>query len=91
MSTKEIESLYYKVCKLQRLLGSLPGEPELVAEVVSSLEDSQVQPEDCHAPYFEYHPSWRSLDSKGDTTATEDLNLEEPPELGLEVTCLGKR
>ena len=43
--------------------------------------------EDCHAPCFEYHPSWRSLESKGDVVATEDLNLEEPPELGLEVTC----
>ena len=44
-------------------------------------------PEDCLAPYFEYHPTWRSLDSEGDMVATEDLNLEEPPELGPEVTC----
>ena len=43
--------------------------------------------EDCHTPYFEYHPSQRSLDSEGDTAATEDLNLEEPLELGPEVTC----
>ena len=41
MDRKEIESLYYKVYKLQRLPGSPPGEPELVAEVVSSLEDCQ--------------------------------------------------
>ena len=34
----------------------------------------QVWPEDCHAPYFEYHPSWRSSESKGDTAAAEDLN-----------------
>ena len=47
----------------------------------------QVQLEDCHAPYFEYHPSQRSSKSKGDAVATEDLNLEEPPELGPEVTC----
>ena len=40
-SRKEIESLYYKVYKLQRLPGSPPGEPELVAEVVSSLEVHQ--------------------------------------------------
>ena len=36
---KEIKSLYYEVYKLQRLPGFPPGEPELVAEVVSSLED----------------------------------------------------
>ena len=41
MKKKEIESLYYKVYKLQRLPGSPPREPELVAEVVSSLEDCQ--------------------------------------------------
>ena len=40
-SRKEIESLYYEVYKLKRLLGSPPREPELVAEVVSSLEDCQ--------------------------------------------------
>ena len=183
-SRKEIKSLYYEVYKLQRLLGSPPGEPELTAEVVFSLEDHQgwdrsktpqmmkeanladvwpqgagplgegrdasvdrslteareahqkalamaatleeeiewlscpltrswseawahsqsrdchrcrsrgwmrryhqVWPEDCHAPCFEYCPSWRSLESEGDVAATEDLNLEEPLELGLEVTC----
>ena len=47
----------------------------------------QVWPEDCCAPYFGYHPSRRSLESEGDVVATEDLNLEEPLELGLEVTC----
>ena len=31
--------LYHEVYKLWRLLGSPPGETELVAEVVSSLED----------------------------------------------------
>ena len=44
-------------------------------------------PEDCHAPYFEYHPSWRGSESKGNVEATEDFNLEESPELGLEVAC----
>ena len=44
-------------------------------------------PEDCHAPYFEYHPPWRGLESKGDAEATEHFNLEEPLELGLKVTC----
>ena len=42
-SRKEIESLYYEVYKLWRLLRSPPGEPELIAEVVSSLEDHQGQ------------------------------------------------
>ena len=47
----------------------------------------QVWPEDCHAPYFEYHPSRRNLESKGEAAATEDPNLEEPLKLVLEVTC----
>ena len=47
----------------------------------------QVQLEDCHAPYFEYHPSQRGSESKGDAEATEDFNLEGPLELGPEVTC----
>ena len=47
----------------------------------------QVWLEDCHAPYFEYHPSQRSSESKGDEVATKDINLKEPPELGPEVTC----
>ena len=38
-SKKEIESLYYEVYKLWRLPESPPGEPELMGEVVSSLED----------------------------------------------------
>ena len=42
-SRKEIESLYYEVYKLWRLLGSPPGELELIVEVVSSLEDHQGQ------------------------------------------------
>ena len=42
-SRQEIESLYYEVYKLWRLPGSPPREPELVAEVVSSLEDCQGQ------------------------------------------------
>ena len=46
-----------------------------------------MQPEDCLAPYFEYHPSRRNLDSRGEVAATEDPDLEEPLELGLEVTC----
>ena len=43
LNRREIESLYYEVYKLQRLPGSPPGEPELMAEVVSSLEDCQGQ------------------------------------------------
>ena len=47
----------------------------------------QVQPEDCHGPYFVYHPSQKSSESKGEVVTPEDLNLEELPELGPEVTC----
>ena len=47
----------------------------------------QVQLEDCCAPYFKYHPSQRGSESEGDVEATEDLNLEDLPELGQEVTC----
>ena len=46
-----------------------------------------MQPEDCHDPYFKYHPSQRSLESEGDAAVTKDLSLEEPLQLGLEVTC----
>ena len=38
-NSQEIESLYYEVYKLWRLPGSLPRELELMAKVVSSLED----------------------------------------------------
>ena len=44
-------------------------------------------PEDCCVPYFDYHPSRKSSESEGEVAATEDLNLEELPELGPEVTC----
>ena len=40
-SKKEIQSLYLKVYKQQRLLGSPPGELELMEEVVSSFNDHQ--------------------------------------------------
>ena len=40
-SREEFKSLYYEVYKLWRLLGSPPGEPGCVAEVLSSLEDCQ--------------------------------------------------
>ena len=46
-----------------------------------------MQPEECHAPYFEYHPSGQSSESRGEVAATEDFNLEELLELGPEVTC----
>ena len=42
-SKEEIQSLYLELYKQQRLLGSPPGEPELVEEVVSSFEDHQGQ------------------------------------------------
>ena len=47
----------------------------------------QMQPEDWHAPYFKYHPPQRNSESGGEEAATKDPNLEEPLELGLEVTC----
>ena len=46
-----------------------------------------MQPEECHASYFKYHPSQSGSESEGDAEATEDLNLEDPLELGPEVTC----
>ena len=47
----------------------------------------QVQPEDCHAPCFKHDPPLRSPESGEEEAATKDLDLGEPPELGLEVTC----
>ena len=46
----------------------------------------QVWLEDCHAPYFEYHPSGRSSESGGEAAASKDLDLEDLPELVPEVT-----
>ena len=42
---EEIQSLYLEVYKQRRLLGSPPGELELMEEVVSSFEDCQGQKE----------------------------------------------
>ena len=42
----------------------------------------QVQPEDCCAPYFKYHPSQRGSESEGNKEAPEDLNLEDPSGVG---------
>ena len=42
----------------------------------------QVQPEDCHAPYFKYHPSQRGSESDGDEKAPKDFNLGDPPDSG---------
>ena len=42
-SKEEIQSLYYEVYKLCRLLGSSPREPELMEVAVSSFEDCQGQ------------------------------------------------
>ena len=47
----------------------------------------QMQSESCLAPYFKYHPSRRNLESSREAMATEDLDLEEPLELGPEVAC----
>ena len=46
-----------------------------------------MQPKDCCAPIFDYHPSRRKLGLGEEGAATEDPDLEEPPELGPEVTC----
>ena len=46
----------------------------------------QTQPESCPAPYFKYNPSRRNSESSREVMATKDADLEEPLELGLEVT-----
>ena len=45
----------------------------------------QVQLEESHAHYFEYHPPWRGPESKEKEEAPVDFDLEAPPELGPEV------
>ena len=45
-----------------------------------------MQPESCPAPYFEYNPSRRNSESGREVMGTKDPDLEEPPELGPEVT-----
>ena len=47
----------------------------------------QVQLEDCHAPYFEKHPSLRVSEPEKDEEAPEEFNLEDLPELRPEVNC----
>ena len=44
-------------------------------------------PEESHAPYFEYHPPWRNLESVVDKEASVDFDLGAPLELGPEVNC----
>ena len=46
-----------------------------------------MQLEDCHAPYFEYHPSQRVSESEGHEEAPENFDLEDPPELRQKVNC----
>ena len=46
----------------------------------------QMQPESYPAPYFEYNPSLRNSESGREVMATKDPDLEEPSELGPEVT-----
>ena len=47
----------------------------------------QVWPDDCHAPYFEYHTPWRGPESEEDKEAPMDFDLEALLELGPEVDC----
>ena len=51
----------------------------------------QIQPENCPAPYFKYHPSRMNLESGREAMATKDPDLEEPLELRPEVTCFLRR
>ena len=46
-----------------------------------------MQQEDCHTPYFKYHPSQRVSESEEDEEAPEEFDLEDPPELKPEVDC----
>ena len=45
-----------------------------------------MQPRGYPAPYFEYNPSRRNSESGREVMATEDPDLEEPPELEPGVT-----
>ena len=47
-SKEELQELYLEVYKLHRLPGSPPGEPALLEEVLSSLEDHQGQEGEGH-------------------------------------------
>ena len=46
-----------------------------------------MQLEERHAPYFEYQPPWRDLESVEDKETPVDFDLGAPPQLGLEVNC----
>ena len=45
-----------------------------------------MQPESCPVLYFKYNPSRRNSESGREVMATEDPDLEEPPELEPGVT-----
>ena len=88
-SRKEIESLYYEVYKLQRLPGSPPGELELVAKVVSSLEDCQGR-EQRETPQTSGEPNSTDIwplrnrnPQRGDASRKEVSLRWEKPTVGL--------
>ena len=98
-SREEFKSLYYEVYKLWRLLGSPPREPELVAEVLSSLEDCQGW-EGGKMPWMTREPNptyvW-PLRSRTPRRGKRDASAEEscwgergPPEGSGYGGCLGR-
>ena len=84
---REIESLYYKVYKLWTLPGSPPGEPELMAEVVSSLEDCQGW-EQRETPHTLGKPKSTGVQTLGNRTPRgRDASKERSPAKVREAHC----
>ena len=78
-SKEEIIYLYLEVYKQQRLPGSLPGEPELTKEVVSSFKDCQRWKEErtpsvtARLQSIDAHPSKSRVPGKRETSIKKSL------------------
>ena len=97
---EEFESLYYEVYKLLRLLGSPPREPELVAQVMSSLEDHWGGREvKCHRQQGSPIPLMSGPQGEGPHEGEEGCLCRKeshwgkrgPPEGSGYGSCLGRR
>ena len=77
MTKEEILSLYLEVYKQQRLPGSLPGEPELMKEVVSS---------------FKGHQGWKEEETSGAAARPQSVDAQPPKSRapGRRETSIGR-
>ena len=86
---EEIQSLYLEVYKIQRLPGSLPGEPELMEEVVSSFEDCQGQKEEeISGTTVRPQPLWSGTPGRGTRETLAERSLATRREAHQKVLAM---